>query len=101
MGTLANLSLPQYDWKSMMAESALPTWLAGKLVAGQADDDIILEAIMLTATVCNLDSAPNIADAGLVRASSSAKLKSVAETPLQNGHESICLHGCPCDAFKT
>ncbi len=67
MGTLANLSLPQCDWQSMMTDSALPAWLASKLIVGEADDDIILEAIMLTATVCNKGSAPSIADAGLVK----------------------------------
>ena len=83
MGTLANLSLPECDWQSTMADSALPTWLAGKLVVGRADDDIILEAIMLIATICNEDSAPSIAEAGLVRAGSPSCDKSTLFQPVQ------------------
>jgi hypothetical protein len=67
MGSLANLSLPEDDWQGLMADSALPDWLARHLAVGSAPDDVILQAVILTATVCNEGSAQSIADAGLVQ----------------------------------
>lgn len=67
MGTLMTLTVPDREWQSAVAEHALPAWLARHLIVGQAADDVILEAVMLIATLCNSSTAQDLADSGLVR----------------------------------
>ena len=73
MGTLATLSFPRQEWQAVMTDSTLPAWLARQMVVGSAPDDIILQAVILTATVCNEGSAHSIADAGLVPSTSCSR----------------------------
>ena len=66
VGLLASLCLPQHDWRTYLERHSLPAWLAARLIAGNADDDIILECVMLAGAVCNAGSAPLLAHAELV-----------------------------------
>ena len=80
VGTLASLCLPGFDWQSYLSRHGLEFWLGARLVAGNVDDDIVLECIMLSGTVCDEGSAPLLADAGLVRIASHACLVSTVRS---------------------
>ena len=77
VGTLASLCLPGFDWQSYLSRHALEYWLAARLVAGNVDDDIVLECIMLCGSACDEGSAPLLADAGIVRIPSPASVLTV------------------------
>ena len=66
-GTLAGLALPGFEYGPFLVQHQLHGWLCAMLVAGNADDDIILECVMLAGTVCDASSASLVAHAGLVR----------------------------------
>ncbi len=69
VGALASLSLPAtFHWGPILARHQLLSWLGAMLVAGNADDDVVLECIMLAGTVCDNSSAHLLAHADLVRA---------------------------------
>ena len=69
VGALGSLSLPvTFHWGPLLARRQLLSWLGTMLVAGNADDDIMLEGVMLAGTACDETSAPLLAHAGLVRA---------------------------------
>ena len=65
-GLLAGLPVPGLAYGPFIARHQLHAWLCALLVAGNADDDIILECVMLTGTICDASSAPVLAHAGLV-----------------------------------
>jgi len=67
MGTLMTLTLPHEEWQNAVTEYALPAWLARHLTVDHVADDIILEAVMLAATLCNSSTAQHLADNGVVR----------------------------------
>jgi hypothetical protein len=66
-GTLAQLNLgAESHWRPVLSGTGMLAWLADHLEAGSIDDDILLEAVILSATVCDGSSAGMMAEAGLV-----------------------------------
>ena len=78
VGTLAVLCLPGFDWQSYLSRNGLEYWLSARLVAGNVDDDIALECVMLCGSACDEGSAPLLADAGIVRVTSLACILSIS-----------------------
>ncbi|XP_043984332.1 kinesin-associated protein 3a isoform X2 [Gambusia affinis] len=69
LGTLANLTIPDLDWELVLREYDLVPYLKRRLKPGSAEDDLILEVVVLIGTVSMDDScAAMLAKSGIIPA---------------------------------
>ncbi|NXG32385.1 KIFA3 protein, partial [Dromaius novaehollandiae] len=69
LGTLANLTLPDLDWELVLKEYTLVPYLKDKLKPGSAEDDLVLEVVIMIGTVSMDDScAALLAKSGIIPA---------------------------------
>ncbi|XP_051926084.1 kinesin-associated protein 3a [Hippocampus zosterae] len=69
LGTLANLTIPDLDWALVLKEYRLVPYLKERLKPGAAEDDLILEVVILIGTVSMDDScAAMLAKSGIIPA---------------------------------
>ncbi|KAF3698889.1 Kinesin-associated protein 3 [Channa argus] len=69
LGTLANLTIPDLDWELVLKEYNLVPYLKDKLKPGSAEDDLILEVVIMIGTVSMDDScAAMLAKSGIIPA---------------------------------
>ncbi|CAG0913778.1 unnamed protein product [Notodromas monacha] len=67
LGVLGNLNLPELDWSLVTDEYELFPWLKQKLLAGDSEDDVRLEIIVLLGTMAGDDvCASHILKSGIV-----------------------------------
>ena len=67
LAVLASHHLYGIDWQPILQGSGLLTWLRGHLALDAAADDVVLEAVQLTRSICTAQSACLVAESGLVR----------------------------------
>ena len=60
VGTLGNLNITDIDYEMLLNEYNLVTWIKQILQPGNAEDDLILDVIVLIGAVCNDDSCANL-----------------------------------------
>ncbi|GAA6069616.1 kinesin-associated protein 3-like isoform X1, partial [Tachysurus ichikawai] len=81
LGTLANLTIHDLDWELLLREYNLVPYLKKRLKPGSAEDDLILEVVILIGTVSMDDScAAMLAKSGIIP----------ALIELLNGKKHIC-----------
>ncbi|XP_026871724.2 kinesin-associated protein 3a isoform X2 [Electrophorus electricus] len=69
LGTLANLTIPDLDWELVLKEYNLAPYLKDHLKPGSAEDDLVLEVVMMIGTVSMDDScAALLAKSGIIPA---------------------------------
>ncbi|XP_061587967.1 kinesin-associated protein 3-like [Cololabis saira] len=69
LGTLANLTIPDLDWELVLKEYNLVPYLKDRLKPGSAEDDLILEVVILMGTVSMDDAcAAMLAKSGIIPA---------------------------------
>uniref|UniRef100_A0A4W4GZV7 Kinesin-associated protein 3b n=1 Tax=Electrophorus electricus TaxID=8005 RepID=A0A4W4GZV7_ELEEL len=69
LGTLANLTIPDLDWELLLREYNLVPYLKDRLKPGSAEDDLILEVVIMIGTVSMDDScAAMLAKSGIIPA---------------------------------
>uniref|UniRef100_A0A8C7PDA9 Kinesin-associated protein 3 n=1 Tax=Oncorhynchus mykiss TaxID=8022 RepID=A0A8C7PDA9_ONCMY len=69
LGTLANLTIPDLDWELVLKEYNLVPFLKDHLKPGSAEDDLILEVVIMIGTVSMDDScAAMMAKSGIISA---------------------------------
>ncbi|KAF6727672.1 Kinesin-associated protein 3 [Oryzias melastigma] len=69
LGTLANLTIPDLDWELVLKEYNLVPYLKNRLKPGSADDDLILEVVIMIGTVSIDDAcAVMLAKSGIIPA---------------------------------
>ncbi|KAK5607076.1 Kinesin-associated protein 3 [Crenichthys baileyi] len=69
LGTLANLTIPDLDWELVLKEYNLVPFLKDKLKPGSAEDDLILEVVIMIGTVSIDDAcAVMLAKSGIIPA---------------------------------
>ncbi|XP_060773419.1 kinesin-associated protein 3a [Neoarius graeffei] len=69
LGTLANLTIPDLDWELVLKEYNLVPFLKDHLKPGSAEDDLVLEVVILIGTVSMDDScAAMLAKSGIIPA---------------------------------
>uniref|UniRef100_A0A8C7JWA3 Kinesin-associated protein 3a n=1 Tax=Oncorhynchus kisutch TaxID=8019 RepID=A0A8C7JWA3_ONCKI len=69
LGTLANLTIPDLDWELVLKEYNLVPYLKDHLKPGSAEDDLILEVVIMIGTVSMDDScAATMAKSGIIPA---------------------------------
>uniref|UniRef100_A0A7N8Y7T3 Kinesin-associated protein 3-like n=1 Tax=Mastacembelus armatus TaxID=205130 RepID=A0A7N8Y7T3_9TELE len=69
LGTLANLTLPDLDWELVLREYNLVPYLKDRLKPGSAEDDLILEVVIMIGTVSIDDAcAAMLAKSGIIPA---------------------------------
>ncbi|XP_027145725.1 kinesin-associated protein 3a isoform X2 [Larimichthys crocea] len=69
LGTLANLTIPNLDWALVLEEYKLVPYLKERLKPGSAEDDLILEVVIMIGTVSMDDScAAMLANSGIIPA---------------------------------
>lgn len=69
LGTLANLTIPDLDWEQVLREFNLVPYLTERLKPGSAEDDLILEVVIMIGTVSMDDSsAAMLAKSGIIPA---------------------------------
>ncbi|KAF4018390.1 hypothetical protein G4228_010394 [Cervus hanglu yarkandensis] len=69
LGTLANLTIPDLDWELVLKEYKLVPYLKDKLKPGAAEDDLVLEVVIMIGTVSMDDScAALLAKSGVIPA---------------------------------
>ncbi|KAK3792823.1 hypothetical protein RRG08_038553 [Elysia crispata] len=56
LGILGNLTIPDLDYELILKEYDLVPWIKSKLQPGAADDDVVLEVVILVGTVCSDDA---------------------------------------------
>ncbi|KAL3871441.1 hypothetical protein ACJMK2_039438 [Sinanodonta woodiana] len=56
LGVLGNLTIQDLDYELILKEYNLIPWIKNHLQPGTAEDDVVLEVIILVGTVCNDDS---------------------------------------------
>lgn len=56
LGILANLTIPDLDYELILREYNLVPWIKNKLEPGAAEDDLVLEVVMLVGTVAMDDA---------------------------------------------
>lgn len=56
LGILGNLTIPDLDYELIIREYELIPWIKRRLEPGSAEDDIVLDVIILVGTVCNDDA---------------------------------------------
>lgn len=60
VGTLGNLNITDIDYEMLLNEFSLVSWIKNMLQPGQAEDDLILDVIVLIGAVCNDDACANM-----------------------------------------
>lgn len=60
IGTLGNLNITDIDYEALLREYNLVEWLKGMLQPGKAEDDVVLDVIVLVGAVCNDDACANL-----------------------------------------
>jgi len=60
VGTLGNLNITDIDYEMLLTEYNLVAWIKAMLQPGQAEDDLVLDVIVLIGAVCNDDSCANL-----------------------------------------
>uniref|UniRef100_A0A669EAV8 Kinesin-associated protein 3b n=1 Tax=Oreochromis niloticus TaxID=8128 RepID=A0A669EAV8_ORENI len=69
LGTLANLTIPDLDWELVLKEYNLVPYLKDRLKPGSAEDDLILEVVIMIGTVSMDDAcAVMLAKSGIIPA---------------------------------
>lgn len=69
LGTLANLTIPDLDWELVLKEYNLVPFLKDRLKPGSAEDDLILEVVIMIGTVSMDDAcAAMLAKSGIIPA---------------------------------
>ncbi|XP_023557713.1 kinesin-associated protein 3 [Octodon degus] len=69
LGTLANLTITDLDWELVLKEYKLVPYLKDKLKPGAAEDDLVLEVVIMIGTVSMDDScAALLAKSGIIPA---------------------------------
>uniref|UniRef100_A0A3P8WUU3 Kinesin-associated protein 3b n=1 Tax=Cynoglossus semilaevis TaxID=244447 RepID=A0A3P8WUU3_CYNSE len=69
LGTLANLTIPDLDWELVLKEYNLVPYLKDGLKPGSAEDDLILEVVIMIGTVSMDDAcAAMLAKSGIIPA---------------------------------
>ncbi|XP_053170954.1 kinesin-associated protein 3-like, partial [Scomber japonicus] len=69
LGTLANLTIPDLDWALVLQDYKLVPYLKNRLKPGSAEDDLILEVVIMIGTVSMDDScAALLAKSGIIPA---------------------------------
>uniref|UniRef100_A0A8D2LBQ6 Kinesin associated protein 3 n=1 Tax=Varanus komodoensis TaxID=61221 RepID=A0A8D2LBQ6_VARKO len=69
LGTLANLTLPDLDWELVLKEYKMVPYFKDKLKPGSAEDDLVLEVVIMIGTVSMDDScAALLAKSGIIPA---------------------------------
>ncbi|XP_059197593.1 kinesin-associated protein 3a [Centropristis striata] len=69
LGTLANLTIPDLDWALVLTEYQLVPYLKDRLKPGSAEEDLVLEVVILIGTVSMDDScAAMLAKSGIIPA---------------------------------
>ncbi|XP_042271809.1 kinesin-associated protein 3a isoform X2 [Thunnus albacares] len=69
LGTLANLTIPDLDWALVLKDYNLVPYLKDRLKPGSAEDDLILEVVIMIGTVSMDDScAAMLAKSGIIPA---------------------------------
>ncbi|XP_034556274.1 kinesin-associated protein 3a isoform X1 [Notolabrus celidotus] len=69
LGTLANLTIPDLDWALVLKEYNMVPYLKDRLKPGAAEDDLILEVVIMIGTVSMDDScAAMLAKSGIIPA---------------------------------
>ncbi|XP_029930333.1 kinesin-associated protein 3-like isoform X1 [Myripristis murdjan] len=69
LGTLANLTIPDLDWELVLKEYNLVPFLKDRLKPGSAEDDLILEVVIMIGTVSMDDAcAIMLAKSGIIPA---------------------------------
>uniref|UniRef100_A0A671VNE7 Kinesin-associated protein 3b n=1 Tax=Sparus aurata TaxID=8175 RepID=A0A671VNE7_SPAAU len=69
LGTLANLTIPDLDWELVLKEYNLVPYLKDRLKPGSAEDDLILEVVIMIGTVSMDDAcAAMLAKSGIIPA---------------------------------
>ncbi|XP_041133575.1 kinesin-associated protein 3-like isoform X1 [Polyodon spathula] len=69
LGTLANLTIPDLDWELVLKEYNLVPYLKDRLKPGSAEDDLMLEVVIMLGTVSMDDScAAMLAKSGIIPA---------------------------------
>ncbi|KAM9720043.1 kinesin-associated protein 3-like [Menidia menidia] len=69
LGTLANLTIPDLDWELVLKEYNLVPYLKDRLRPGSAEDDLILEVVIMIGTVSMDDAcAAMLAKSGIIPA---------------------------------
>ncbi|XP_059368516.1 kinesin-associated protein 3-like isoform X1 [Carassius carassius] len=69
LGTLSNLTIPDLDWELLLKEYNLVPYLKDHLKPGSAEDDLILEVVIMIGTVSMDDScAVMLAKSGIIPA---------------------------------
>ncbi|XP_070765223.1 kinesin-associated protein 3a [Enoplosus armatus] len=69
LGALANLTIPDLDWALVLKEYNLVPYLKDRLKPGSAEDDLILEVVIMIGTVSMDDScAAMLAKSGIIPA---------------------------------
>ncbi|XP_076018238.1 kinesin-associated protein 3a [Genypterus blacodes] len=67
LGTLANLTIPDLDWELVLKEYNLVPYLKDRLKPGSAEDDLILEVVIMIGTVSMDDAcAAMLAKSGII-----------------------------------
>lgn len=67
VGTLGNLNITDIDYEMLLKEYNLVNWIKTMLQPGNADDDLVLDVIVLIGAVCNDDSCANLlSNSGLI-----------------------------------
>ncbi|XP_022085406.1 kinesin-associated protein 3-like [Acanthaster planci] len=68
LGILANLTIPDLDYELILKEYKLVPWITQKLEPRAAEDDLVLEVVMLVGTVAMDDScAAMLAKSGIIQ----------------------------------
>ena len=60
VGTLANLNIPDIDYQALMEEYGLVEWIKSKLKPHAADEELILNVVVLVGTLCADDACAEI-----------------------------------------
>lgn len=68
LGILGNLTIPDLDYELILREYNLVPWIKERLMPGSAEDDIVLQVIILVGTVCNDDAcAKMLAESNIIQ----------------------------------
>ncbi|XP_070538501.1 kinesin-associated protein 3-like isoform X1 [Ptychodera flava] len=68
LGILGNLTIPDLDYELLLKEYDLVPWIKERLQPGAAEDDMVLEVVILVGTVTSDDScAAMLAESGIIQ----------------------------------
>lgn len=67
LGILGNLTIPDLDYELILKEYDLIPWIKSRLQPGAADDDWVLEIVIMVGTVCSDDACARLlADSNII-----------------------------------